>query len=52
MDKCSKPANPVVLRYGMTIGSISAETDDDFLFSCFVSYPALELCLGELNLME
>ena len=45
MDKCSKPANPVVLRYGMTIGSISAETDDDFLFSCFVSYPALESCL-------
>jgi hypothetical protein len=45
MNKENKQANPVVLRQGMTIGSISAETDDDFLFSCFISYPPLESCL-------
>lgn len=35
--------NPVLLAKGMNIGSISAETDDDFLFDCFVHNPAVEL---------
>ena len=29
----------------MTIGSGSAESDDEFLFDCFVTYPALDQCL-------
>ncbi len=28
----------------MTIGSSSAETDDEFLFDCFVGHPAVERC--------
>jgi hypothetical protein len=37
--------NPVVLRPGATIGSNSAERDDEFLFDCFVSYPPVDSCL-------
>lgn len=38
-----RPTNPVILNDGMTIGSLAAETDDDFLFECFVHYPPVEL---------
>jgi hypothetical protein len=36
MSKSTKPTNPVVLRQGMSIGSGNAETDDEYLFNCFV----------------
>ncbi|RTE93397.1 DNA repair ATPase [Bradyrhizobium sp. LVM 105] len=42
MPKPAKRSNPVLLAKGMNIGSISAETDDDFLFECFVHNPAVE----------
>ena len=45
MAKDSKSANPVVLRQGMSIGSVAAESDDEFLLQCFVEYPALESCV-------
>lgn len=32
-------SNPVVLRRGVGIGTGNAETDDEFLFDCFVEYP-------------
>lgn len=32
--------NPVVLRPGLSIGGIAAETDDEFLFECFLYHPA------------
>lgn len=37
--------NPVILRPGTTIGSIDAESDDEYLFSCFVDHPAVGECL-------
>ena len=40
----SKISNPVVLRRGAGIGTGNAETDDDFLFECFVEYPPVEDC--------
>jgi energy-coupling factor transporter ATP-binding protein EcfA2 len=40
----SKIINPVVLRRGAGIGTGNAETDDDFLFDCFVEYPPVEVC--------
>lgn len=41
-----KPANnAVVLRRGVGIGSGNAESDDEFLFSCFVTHPAVEQCM-------
>src|SRR5258706_13412092 len=43
MPKPAKRSNPVLLAKGMNIGSISAETDDDFLFDCFVHNPAVDL---------
>ncbi|MDT9601085.1 P-loop ATPase, Sll1717 family [Sphingosinicella rhizophila] len=39
-----KQVNPVVLRRGAGIGTGNAETDDDFLFDCFVEYPPVEEC--------
>ncbi len=36
--------NPVVLRRGAGIGTGNAETDDEFLFDCFVEYPPVEDC--------
>jgi len=39
-----KRTNPVILRRGMAIGTGNAETDDDFLFDCFVHHPAVEEC--------
>lgn len=44
MAKTERRPNPIVLRQGMTIGSSSAETDDEFLFECFVHYPPVDLC--------
>lgn len=45
MSKATKKFNPVILRRGMTVGSNSAEYDDDFLFDCFVHYPPVDECL-------
>jgi len=45
MAKDSKSANPVVLRQGMSIGSVAAESDDEFFLQRFVEYPALESCV-------
>lgn len=36
MIKPTKRSNPVILRQGMTIGTGNAETDDEYLFDCFV----------------
>jgi len=33
-------SNPVVIRPDTKIGNVSAETDDEFLFRCFVDHPA------------
>lgn len=35
--------NPVVIRPDTSIGKLAAETDDEFLFDCFVDHPALEV---------
>lgn len=37
-------ANPVILRQGVGIGTGSAESDDEFLFDCFVEYPPVDAC--------
>lgn len=37
--------NPLILRNGMKIGSNDAESDDNFLFQCFVHYPPVDDCL-------
>jgi hypothetical protein len=42
VGKAPRRTNPIVLRPGLSIGSVSAETDDEFLFDCFVTYPAAE----------
>lgn len=44
MIKPDRRPNPIILRQGMTIGSGSAESDDDFLFDCFVHYSPVDLC--------
>jgi len=46
MAKPAKHTNPIVLKAGMSIGSVSAETDDDFLFDCFVRHAAVEESLN------
>lgn len=43
--KPTRRTNPVILRQGMTIGSNAAETDDEFLFDCFINYPPVETCI-------
>lgn len=40
--KSKKRVNPIILNDGMTIGSLAAETDDDFLFDCFIHYPPVD----------
>lgn len=40
----NKVVNPVVLRRGAGIGTGNAETDDNFLFECFVEYPPVDAC--------
>lgn len=42
MAKGRTITNPVVLRHGMSIGTGNAESDDEFLFKCFVEHPALQ----------
>ena len=44
MSKRSVHSKPIVLRQGMAIGSSSAESDDDFLFDCFVHYSPVDIC--------
>lgn len=44
MAKNEKRRNPVILRQGMSIGTGNAESDDEFLFDCFVDYPAVDQC--------
>jgi hypothetical protein len=44
MIRKTKSSNPIVFRPGSTIGSTSAENDDDFLFECFMHHPAVERC--------
>jgi hypothetical protein len=44
MIRLGKPTNSIIVRPGMTIGSIDAETDDEFLFECFVNHPAVVAC--------
>jgi hypothetical protein len=46
MAKAYRRTNPVVLNAGMSIGTNAAEFDDEFLFSCFVHYPPVDLCLN------
>jgi hypothetical protein len=48
MSKLEKRANPTVLKPGMSIGANAAEMDEDFLLSCFVQYPPVDLCI-DLN---
>lgn len=40
----STVTNPIVLRRGAGIGTGNAETDDEFLFDCFVEYPPVYEC--------
>ena len=44
-SKAGRTGNPVILKHGMTIGSPAAETDDEFLFNCFVDSSTVENCL-------
>ncbi|MFT4131756.1 P-loop ATPase, Sll1717 family [Labrys sp. (in: a-proteobacteria)] len=44
MAKANKHNNPIRLHYGMSIGSNAAESDDEFLFDCFVYHPAVRAC--------
>lgn len=44
MRAAKKETNPVVLRRGVGIGTGNAESDDEFLFECFVEYPPVEAC--------
>lgn len=41
----NKKVNPIVLRRGVGIGTGNAESDDEFLFDCFVEYPPVESAL-------
>lgn len=45
MKKQKPPSNPVVFRRGVHIGSGNAESDDEFLFDCFVDQPGVEKAL-------
>ena len=44
MSKTTNQENPVVLKRGMSIGTGNAESDDEFLFDCFIEYPPVEEC--------
>lgn len=44
MSKADKRRNPVLLQHGLSIGNNAAESDDEFLFDCFVHYPPVESC--------
>jgi len=49
MTKQNATVNPVVLRRGVHIGSGNAESDDEFLFDCFVNHPGVERALSLEN---
>ncbi|WP_421522115.1 P-loop ATPase, Sll1717 family [Ochrobactrum quorumnocens] len=36
-------SNPIIIRPDTSIGNISAESDDEFLFECFVDHPSYEV---------
>lgn len=40
MGRNTDQSNKIVLRRGISIGTGNAESDDEFLFDCFVDYPA------------
>lgn len=42
MSKASKRVNGLVFRQGTSIGTGNAETDDEFLFDCFVDHGAID----------
>jgi hypothetical protein len=44
MAKADKRRNPILLQHGMSIGNNAAESDDEFLFDCFVHYPPVDSC--------
>lgn len=39
-----KDTNPITVRPGMSIGSASAEADDDYLFDCFINNQSVSAC--------
>gem|GEM_PF-4132732 len=43
-----KSINPVVIKADTSIGAIGAETDDEFLFSCFLDHPSLSV-IGDME---
>lgn len=45
MIKSPKHTNPIILRRGMTVGSATAESDDEFLFECFVNHSSVDECI-------
>ena len=40
--------NPVTLKAGLSIGSFAAETDDEYLFDCFIQNPATD-CAADVH---
>jgi hypothetical protein len=46
MAKSGKRTNSIILQAGMSIGTNAAEFDDEFLLSCFVQHPPVEMCLN------
>lgn len=44
MKQSESLRNPVLLKRGMSIGTGNAESDDEFLFECFINYPPVEEC--------
>jgi hypothetical protein len=38
----ARERNPTILRQNASIGNLSAEADDDFLFECFVFHPIVD----------
>ncbi len=43
MTKRPKSSNPIITSSANSIGNLSAEADDEFLFACFVPHPAFEI---------
>lgn len=49
MIRQKSSANPVVMRRGVHIGSGNAESDDEFLFDCFVDHPGVDRAIRVAN---
>jgi hypothetical protein len=47
--KSARRTNPIILREEMTIGRNSAESDEEFLFDCFVHHSAVDSCSDVQN---